>query len=288
MSDDRFYVATISEIDAREAVRRWLTSGMSRVAESSISFTANQLVYLPFAQFRTTYAIRWNADIGVLDRGAYSQAMNIFKMAENDYLRTPSNHRHLILMPYPPAKRDFIQWQHQWDTVHGEWLSPRHMVALPAAHQLDDRIDGWANKLLAVIDLPSGFYRTFGDWSRRGGDTRMFLAPLTDDDVIARFSRQMNSAATKAARATLPKGYVQNVQFEAQGSSHGVTERVVLPVYIVHYEVDGKQRLCLVDGLSATRVIGAKVRDFRGMFNRFFESVKSWSVWGTPTTAKRG
>ena len=46
------------------------------------------------------------------------------------------------------------------------------------------------------------------------------------------------------------------------------------------YAVDGKQEVCLVDRLSATPVIGAKVRDFKGMSSRLLRDMFSgFQLW---------
>ena len=57
MSNDRFYVAAVSSTDARQAASQWLTTGLTRVAEASLSITACRLVYFPFAQFHSQYQV---------------------------------------------------------------------------------------------------------------------------------------------------------------------------------------------------------------------------------------
>jgi hypothetical protein len=67
------------------------------------------------------------------------------------------------------------------------------------------------------------------------------------------------------------------------------TDRLILPVCLAEYAVDGKQEVCLVDGFSATTVIRAKVRAFKGMFCRLFGGMFSgFNLWdAAPKASKR-
>ncbi len=274
----RFYIATCQPTDAQAAVTRWLTTGLLRVSDpAAIKIRKVDFMYLPFCQVECNYIAEWSADIGEIDQGALSVAWNQYRMAEAHYFSLSEQQRKWARGPIRPKEADFIQWSHRFGTERGEWRSGALMAAV--SRHPDARVTAWAIELRSKMVIPatSIWSSDFGSWSQHAGAAGdHLLEPQTDEEMFTRCLGQITNAITESFRAKLPR-YHRNAQVRlATEASHFQTSSwAILPIYFVAYEVDQKHGVCIVDAISATIVIGVKVRDVKGAVGRFFEPVAS-------------
>lgn len=276
--EGKYYVSVLEPEHIRAAVLEWLTTGAFGISDpSSVRFRSFRMKYIPFCQLACVYEAPWTADVGRVDQGTYSMAMNQYRMAESHYQSLSEQVQRYAERPTRPDERDFVRWSERSGTLSGRWQSGTMLAMNSPDHGLDNSTADWISTLRAKLNIPEHavYYSTFESWSKYAGETRYEYLEPEEDGLISNCMTPVNKTISKEVRSLLPAKYVRNVSTYASYEFE-VVNPVIFPVYLVDYEVGGKRSgKCVVDGVTATVVIGNKIRDIKGVVARFLSPIRA-------------